>query len=83
MTLSAADAHHAELLNSISRAKQRREASDAARVAGATKYWYFIDEDYCPVCGSTDVYRERVYTPKPEDWEDRRAMHETYDWCQG
>jgi hypothetical protein len=83
MNMSAADAHYAQLLRSISESQARTEASQAARKAGATKYWYFIHEDYCPVCGRSDTARERAYTPKPDNWEDRHAYHESYDWCEG
>ena len=30
------------------------------------KYWYFIYTKECVLCGKTDTYRERRYTPKPE-----------------
>ena len=44
-------------------------------------YWYLTTIEYCPVCGSEAKYRERQYTEKPEDWEDRNIMHTRYDWC--
>lgn len=44
-------------------------------------YWYFVTLKYCPVCGSERIYRERVYTPKPEAWEDRHKVEDLYDWC--
>jgi len=36
---------------------------------------------YCPVCGHTEVYRERMYTPKPDEQEERYIFEEVYDWC--
>ena len=45
-------------------------------------HWYFIYEDYCPVCGRSDTTRERRYTPRPEAWELRHSFSEHYDWCQ-
>ena len=45
------------------------------------KHWYFIDEDYCPICGGSKVYRERKYTERPERYEDRHDFEEVYDYC--
>ncbi len=45
------------------------------------KYWYFITTYYCPMCGSTTEYRERRYTPKPKDWQDRHLEKESWDYC--
>lgn len=33
--------------------------------------WYFLAIHECPLCGSGREYRERRYTPKPEDPTDR------------
>ena len=60
---------------------ERGKASEAARAAGETRHWYFIDTHYCPPCGKEDVSRQRVYGPRPEAWEDRHAFSESYDWC--
>lgn len=69
--------------NYISDNQKRREISEITRLAGDTRYWYYISVDYCPVCGSEDTTRERVYGPRPEKWEDRHEMMEYYDWCEG
>ena len=46
-------------------------------------YWIMYHEDYCPVCGRTQVYRERVYDePKPVEWSARHIVREVYDWCE-
>ena len=45
------------------------------------KYWYEKTVYYCPVCGREDVYRERVYTPKPKNWGDRNTFIEKFDYC--
>jgi len=81
--MSAADDHYAQLLRDVAASKARREASAAAKASGETRYWYFINEDYCPPCGRTDVSRERIYGPRPDRWEDRHQFSEIYDWCLG
>ena len=40
------------------------------------KYWYYTTIYECVLCGRQTKYRERRYTPKPENWEDR------YDYNQ-
>lgn len=45
------------------------------------KYWYSFYIKSCPVCGSTDTYKIREYTPKPEDYNKRYEYAEVYDWC--
>ena len=45
------------------------------------KYWYKIVHAYCPVCGGGSDYRERQFTPKPEDPADRHFWEDVYDWC--
>ena len=50
------------------------------------KYWYmrFIGE--CPVCGRDKGYRERRYTPRPENASERVTYlsdFDTYDHCEG
>lgn len=42
------------------------------------KYWYQTTIEFCPVCGSEDRYRERVYE-KPEV---PIILKEHYDWCE-
>lgn len=36
------------------------------------KYWYEFFVYYCPICGREDVYKERNYGPKPENY--------SWDW---
>ena len=45
------------------------------------KHWYFIDVDYCSICGGSKVYRERKYTERPENYESRHDFEEVYDYC--
>jgi len=49
------------------------------------KYWYKFYHGECPVCGNPAAsYKVRVYTPKPEDPQDRHeqlSYAETYDQC--
>ena len=45
------------------------------------KYWLFITHHYCPVCGGGHTYRERRFTPKPEDPNERVEWVDAYDWC--
>jgi len=45
------------------------------------KYWYKFTCFYCPVCGSEDWIKERQYTPKPEDGNERYVHEIRYDWC--
>ena len=42
-------------------------------------YWYFQWIDECPVCGSSDKGRERRYTPKPNDPDQRFAFRVRHD----
>jgi hypothetical protein len=44
-----------------------------------TKHWYKIIIEECPPCGRSKVYRERMYTEKPEDYKDRYEYHQY--WC--
>lgn len=77
------DFAYTRLLKEISEGQARYEANEEAKKSGATKYWYYIIEDYCPVCGVTDVTRQRMYSERPEAWEDRHRFMEFYDWCEG
>jgi hypothetical protein len=45
------------------------------------KYWYLIEHHTCPICGQTTTFRERQYTPKPENQSDRVFYFEFYDYC--
>jgi hypothetical protein len=40
-------------------------------------HWYKISTWYCVLCGHEDTYRERMFTPRPEDHNQRRTLHET------
>ncbi len=45
------------------------------------KYYYEIHIHECPVCGSSKVYRERVYGEKPTDGS-QYHYEQHYDWCE-
>lgn len=45
------------------------------------KYWYKLFIYECPVCGSGNTYRERVYSDKPVEPSQRYEFIESYDWC--
>ena len=47
------------------------------------KYWYLFTIIECPVCGATDIFKERQYTPKPANPQDRYNYEQGYDWCEG
>lgn len=49
--------------------------------ASSDKYWYRFTYSYCPVCGGGETYKERVYTPKPEDPAERHIYEDAYDHC--
>ncbi len=49
-------------------------------------HWYRWNFGECPVCGSDDSYRERVYGELPEKIEDRYEYIDpgvSYDGCLG
>lgn len=35
------------------------------------KYWYYITEEECVLCGRYRIYRERRYTKKPKKYWNR------------
>lgn len=41
------------------------------------KYWYEIYIYECALCGHGNTYRERRYTPKPDDPQQRYHFTET------
>lgn len=41
-------------------------------------YWYETIVWMCPVCGSEQKFRERVYNVKPEP---SYRIEDYYDWC--
>jgi len=46
------------------------------------KYWYKYYEYYCPQCGRTKIYKERIYDePKPKRYKDRHIVKEVWDYC--
>jgi hypothetical protein len=46
------------------------------------KYWYLITIHECPLCGRGNTYRERQYSPKPEDPAQRVHYEQIFDWCE-
>lgn len=44
------------------------------------KYWYKFYTEFCPSCGVEDSWKERRYTPKPEDPAERYSYSEV--WCR-
>ena len=44
-------------------------------------HWYFISDIYCPLCGHSVRTRTRMYSEKPEAWDDRHDFEEGYDYC--
>lgn len=60
------------------------ERNKRIRAPFQSPFWYKIHVGECPVCGSQQGYRERQYTPKPENIEDRYVYLSdtvTYDGC--
>jgi len=45
---------------------------------GKGKYWYFTTYRECVEGDSSREYRERRYTPKPENPEDRHSFEQYY-----
>lgn len=43
--------------------------------------WYFIYLYSCPVCGSSEEYRERKEGPKPKHWSDCHSYEERHCGC--
>ena len=41
------------------------------------KYWYFTTTYSCVLCGTETKYKERKYTPKPENPGDRQNWYDT------
>jgi len=44
-------------------------------------HWYLFTVTECPVCGNGEEYKERKYTEKPKDKEDRYIYQQQYDNC--
>ena len=51
--------------------KNKTSESPAAPKLRAQKYWVYTTVYNCPLCGWEKSYRERRYTPKPENWQER------------
>jgi len=45
------------------------------------KYWYLTMVFWCPICGNEDRYRERKYSTKPRDPEERYEWVVSWDYC--
>jgi len=45
------------------------------------KYWIYRTTYYCPLCGKEKVFRERYYTKKPDNFNQRQEWIERYDYC--
>ena len=42
--------------------------------------WYRTIVYYCVLCGRENTYRERMWTPKPEKWNERYIIKEEACW---
>lgn len=51
--------------------KKTRATNTGGEKMSKNKYWYKITYVECPMCGKSTEYRERQYTPKPEDFRER------------
>ena len=45
------------------------------------KYWYATVTEECPVCGNGRTEKYRMYTPKPDNIQERYEYIQTYDYC--
>jgi len=46
------------------------------------KYWYKFITNYCPQCGKSSTWKERVYDkPKPKKRENLYSEREVWDYC--
>lgn len=45
------------------------------------KYWYKYTIIYCPMCGREYRYKDRMYSPKPKNVDERYSWHEVWDYC--
>jgi hypothetical protein len=46
------------------------------------KYWYYIETSYCVLCGRTDTFKKRMYTPKPKEYNERHQYEEHMCDCK-
>ncbi len=49
---------------------------------GRLEHWYFRYIDACPLCGRESEYRERKFSPKPEDPAERVKFTEVWCGCE-
>ena len=48
------------------------------------KYWYLFHYEECPVCGASEIWKERIYNkPKPKDCVDRKVFTYLNCYCIG
>lgn len=46
------------------------------------KYWYKFFVYYCPQCGQSHEWKERIYDKrKPKSPNKRRVIEEVWDYC--
>ena len=45
------------------------------------KYWIASYTIICPLCGSENTCKNREYSKRPNDWNERNEIVETYDYC--
>lgn len=52
------------------------------RLRGRGKYWYRIYHYLCPICGSDQISKRRIYSaPKPDSEEERHEYRDAYCGC--
>lgn len=44
-------------------------------------HWYRVTVFYCPACGGETKYKERMYSPRPDKWEERNEWIDAWDYC--
>jgi len=45
-------------------------------------YWIRKTIYYCPICAGSTEHQERIFDkPKPENWEDRNTVIDSWDYC--
>lgn len=51
------------------------------KVKRTKKYWYATDTYECPICGREEIYKSRQYSKKPNDYNKRNVVRDSYDYC--
>lgn len=46
------------------------------------QYWYLTEIHVCPICSKEIKYKQRQYTEKPKDLNDRTKVVHVYDYCE-